>query len=156
MNRGISHDYVLPRDELNLGFSRSMRWKLILCLALLMIAGLSDSSTAFAQTELQVVYSKFDPNVIRSERTQPVLFEAKVAGSISRVALEYTTDPQQVGVELAMRDDGTGGDRVAGDSVYTVTVQASLLTQGLQVNDVFRRFGGFLDGFPPTGNPLHG
>ena len=133
-----------------------MRWKLILCLALLMIAGLSDSSTAFAQTELQVVYSKFDPNVIRSDRTQPVLFEAKVVGSISRVALEYTTDPQQVGVELAMRDDGTGGDRVAGDSVYTVTVQASLLTQGLQVNDVFRRFVGFLDVFPLTGNPFQG
>src|ERR1044072_6871114 len=150
MNRGISHDYV------NVGFSRSMRWKLILCLALLMIAGLSDSSTAFAQTELQVVYSKFDPNVIRSDRTQPVLFEAKVAGSISRVALEYTTDPQQVGVELAMRDDGTGGDRVAGDSVYTVTVQASLLTQGLPVMDVFRVFVVFLYVFPLPGNPLQG
>lgn len=72
-----------------------MRWKLILCLALLIITGLSDSSAAFAQTELQVAYSKFDPIVIRSDRTQPVLFEAKVVGSLSRVVLEYTTDPQQ-------------------------------------------------------------
>jgi hypothetical protein len=133
-----------------------MRWKLILCLALLIIAALSDSSTAFAQTGLQVVYSKFDPVVIRSDRTQPVLFEAKVVGSLSRVVFEYTTDPQQVGAELAMRDDGTGGDRVAGDSVYTVTVQASLLTQGLQDNDVFRRFVGFLEAFPTTGNPFQG
>src|SRR5262249_28508258 len=152
----LSSCVFLLRFELNVGFSRFMRWKLILCLALLIIAGLSDSSVAFAQAELQVVYSKFDPIVIRTDRTQPVLFEAKVVGSLSRVVFEYTTDPQQVGVDLEMRDDGTGGDRVAGDSVYTVTVQASLITQGLQANDVFRRFVGLLKVFPNTGNPFQG
>ena len=133
-----------------------MRSDLVLCLALSIIAGLSYPSAALAQTEVQVVYSKFDPVVIRSDRTQPVLFEAKVVGSLSRVVFEYTTDFQQVGVEFEMRDDGTGGDRVAGDSVYTVTVQASSITQGLQVNDVFRRFVGFLKVLPNTGNPFQG
>ena len=125
-----------------------MRWNLILCLALSIIAGLSHPSAMLAQT--QVVYSQFDPIVIRSDRTQPVLFEAKVVGSPSRVVLEYTTVFQQAGVDLEMRDDGTGGDRIAGDSVYTVTVQASLITQGLQADDVFRRFIGFLKIFQST------
>ena len=130
--------------------------KLILCLAFLIIPGLRDPSAAFAQTQPQVLYGQFDPIVIRSDRTQPVLFEAKVVGSVSRVALEYTTDPQHAGVDLQMRDDGTGGDRVAGDSVYTVTLQASMITQGLQVNDVFRRFVGFFRVVPVFGNVFEG
>jgi hypothetical protein len=129
-----------------------MRWKLILCLPLLIIAGLSDPSAAFAQTEVQVFYGRFDPVVIRSDRTQPVLFEAKVVGSVTRVALEYTTDFQQAGVDLQMHDDATGGDRVAGDNVYTITLQASQITQGLQVNDIFRRFVGFFRVVPVKGN----
>ena len=133
-----------------------MRWNFVLCLALSVIVVLSYPLAALAQTEVQVVYSQFDPLVIRSDRTQPVLFEAKVLGSVSRVALEYTTDSQQVGVDLEMRDDGTGGDRAAGDSVYTVTIQASQITLGLQVNDVFRRFVGFLKVFPVTGNIFRG
>lgn len=133
-----------------------MSWNFVSCLALSIIVVLSHPLAALAQTEVQVVYSQFDPSVIRSDRTQPVLFEAKVLGSVSRVALEYTTDPQHVGADLEMRDDGTGGDRAAGDSVYTVTVPASQITQGLQVNDVFRRFVGFLKVFPVTGNIFRG
>lgn len=133
-----------------------MRWKLILCLTLLIIAGLSDPSVAFAQTEVKVFYGQFNPMVIRSDRTEPVLFEAKVVGSVTRVALEYTTDFQQAGVDLQMRDDGTGGDRVAGDSIYTITLQASQITQGLQVNDVFRRFVGFFRVVPVKGNVFEG
>jgi hypothetical protein len=140
------------RDELDVGFSRSMRWKLIFCLAFSIIAGVSYPSAAFAQTDVKVLYGQFDPIVIRSDRTQPVPFEAKVIGSVSRVALEYTTDPQHAGVDLEMRDDGTGGDRAAGDSIYTVTLQASMITQGLQVNDVFRRFVGFFKVVPVKGN----
>ena len=133
-----------------------MRSKLILCLLLLIIAGLSGPSTAFAQTEAQIFYGRFDPVVIRSDRTQPVLFEAKVVGSVSRVAFEYTTDFQQAGVDLEMRDDGTGGDRTAGDSVYTITLQASQITQGLQVDDIFRRFVGRFRVIPVQGNVFEG
>ena len=66
------------------------------------------------------------------------------------MVLEYTTVVQQAGVDLEMRDDGTDGDRTAGDSVYTVAIQASLITQGLQADDVFRRFIGFLKVFQNT------
>lgn len=118
-----------------------------LWLALSIIAALSHP--VLAQTQPQVVYSQFDPIVIRSDRTQPVLFEARITNSPSRVVLEYTTNAP-TGVDLEMRDDGTGGDRAAGDSVYTVTLQASQITQGLQAEDVFRRFIGFLKVFQAT------
>lgn len=121
-----------------------------LCLALSIIAGLLCASPALAQTQPQVVYSNFDPIVVRSDRTQPVLFETRVVGGPSRVVLEYTTVPPQAGLDLEMRDDGSGGDRAAGDSVYTVTLQASQITQGLQADDVFRRFIGFLKIFQNT------
>ncbi|HEU4508632.1 MAG TPA: choice-of-anchor X domain-containing protein [Pyrinomonadaceae bacterium] len=127
-----------------------MRCNFVLCLALSIIAGLASPSAALAQTQPQVVYSQFDPIVIRSDGTQPVLFEARVVGNPSRVVLEFTTVVQQAGVDLEMRDDGSGGDRAAGDSVYTVMVQASQITQGLQADDVFRRFIGFLKVFQST------
>jgi hypothetical protein len=121
-----------------------MRPNLVFFLVLAITAGLSCPSAALAQTQPRVVYSQFDPIVIRSDRTPAVLFEARVVGSPTRVVLE------QSGVDLEMRDDATGGDRAAGDSVYTVTIQASLITQGLQADDVFRRFVGFLKLFQNT------
>ncbi|HEU4391917.1 MAG TPA: choice-of-anchor X domain-containing protein, partial [Blastocatellia bacterium] len=50
---------------------------------------------------------------------------------------------QQPGIDLEMRDDGGGGDKVAGDGIYSLTLQASQITSGLQPRDVFRRFIGF-------------
>ena len=90
-------------------------------------------------TTPQVVYSEFRPTVIRSDRTQPVLFTAKVSGNPSRVALEVN------GLEREMRDDATGGDLTAGDTVYTVTLSPDEIVQKLAADDVFRPFVGFLN-----------
>ena len=87
----------------------------------------------------QIVYSEFRPTVIRSDRTQPVLFTAKISGTASRVALEVN------GIEREMRDDATNGDVTAGDTVYTLSLPANEIVQKLTPSDMFRPFVGFLN-----------
>ncbi len=106
------------------------------------------SASILAQgNQPSVVYTQFDPSVIRSDRQASVLFQAKIAGNPTSVVFEYNTNAspfQQPGTDIDMRDDATGGDRVAGDGVYSVTLQASQITVGLRPDDVFRRFIGFI------------
>jgi hypothetical protein len=90
-------------------------------------------------TQPQIVYAQFKPLVVRSDRSEPILFLAKVTGSPARVALERN------GIESELRDDGTGGDAIPADGIYTLTLQASDVTHNLQPDDVFRPFIGFLN-----------
>src|SRR4030095_14675010 len=92
-----------------------------------------------AAVQAQVAYAEFEPSVIRFERTEPVLFMARLTSSATRVALERN------GVALVLDVDGTSGDATAGDQIYTLTLPATELTQGLQADDVFRPFVGFLN-----------
>src|SRR5215510_758504 len=116
-----------------------MRTALLIIWLLLSVQGL-------AQT--RVVYDKFDPVVIRADQTEPVLFQVRVDGPTpTRVVFEYNPGFQPTGTDIEMRDDGTGGDRTSGDSIYSLTLQATQITQGLQTNDVFRRFIGFVKPF---------
>jgi hypothetical protein len=89
---------------------------------------------------------RFDPLVVRRSATIPVRFELAVTGRPSRVAFELNTNASpfnQPGTDHDMRDDGTGGDRVAGDGTYTVTFPAQTLLGGMTPDDVSRRFVGF-------------
>ena len=90
-------------------------------------------------TQPQIIYAQFKPLVVRSDRSEPVIFLAKVTGSPARVALERN------GIESELRDDGTGGDAIPDDGIYTITLQASDVTDNLQPDDVFRPFIGFLN-----------
>jgi hypothetical protein len=83
---------------------------------------------AFSQT---IVWDKFVPYVVRYDRTSPVLFEALISGTFSSVAFEYNT------VDLPMKDDGIGGDMIAGDGIYTITFQASQIIGKLMGITVF-------------------
>src|SRR5678815_3007766 len=107
--------------------------QLTVCSLLLTAAFLGQGSTP------QVVYSEFRPTVVRSDRTLPVLFTAKISGTPSRVALEIN------GVERDMRDDATNGDVAAGDTIYTLTLPANEIVQRLVPGDVFRPLVGFLN-----------
>lgn len=55
---------------------------------------------------------------------QPVVVSARVhdPDGISQVLLHYRLDPGTAYVALPMRDDGTGGDTLAGDGVWAATI----------------------------------
>ena len=89
-----------------------------------------------------VNWHQFDPLVVPSTQIQPVLLEASVSGTPSRVNLELAA-----GGTIEMKDDGTGGDRRAGDGVFTASVPAAAIVGALRADDVQRVFVGFLNVF---------
>src|SRR5690242_1871556 len=103
------------------------------------------TEAAFAQS---VSYYKFTPPVIRSTETQNILFEVRVIGASTRVALDFSPAGSQPLLDLL--DNGTNGDRQAGDGIYSVTLTPTQVLQGLSTDDVFRRFIGFLRLFQGT------
>jgi hypothetical protein len=103
------------------------------------------SAHALGQT---VGFWGFTPMTLHSARAPAqVLLEMKITGSVSRVAIEF--QPGQTGpvTSLVLRDDGTGGDRIAGDAVYSVLLPTSAVLTALRPDDVQRVFVGFVDVF---------
>ena len=84
---------------------------------------------------------KFRPPVIPFDHTEPVLFEALVTGNPTSVVFEYE------GIDRAMKDDGTAGDAIPGDEIYTITFQVDEITSKLTDAVVFRPFIGFCKPF---------
>lgn len=107
-------------------------------------------STPAQGTAPQAEYYQFTPLVIRSDRMEPVLFQARVTGSPTRVVLTVS------GQERQLRDDGIGGDPIASDGVYSLLLEPAVVVQGLQPDDVFRRFVGFLDVFQGSNRVMRG
>jgi len=97
------------------------------------------TDAAFAQS---VSYYKFTPPVILSSETQNILFEVRVIGASTRVALDFSPAGSQPLLDLL--DNGANGDRQAGDGIYSVTLTPAQVLQGLSTDDVFRRFIGLL------------
>lgn len=66
-----------------------------------------------------VVHSPILPSV-----DQPVVVTARVddPDGVRTLLLRYRLDPAQELADLPMRDDGTAGDEVAGDGIYSATV----------------------------------
>ncbi len=56
--------------------------------------------------------------------SQPVVVRARVAdpNGVSSVSLHYRIDPANTYATVAMLDNGTGGDAIAGDGIYSVTL----------------------------------
>lgn len=69
------------------------------------------------------------------------LLEVKTAGSPSQVTFESALQP---GVEVMMRDDGTGGDRIAGDGIYTISLASVPVLAAMKPDDVNRPFLGYV------------
>ncbi|MBX3746494.1 MAG: lamin tail domain-containing protein [Verrucomicrobiae bacterium] len=65
---------------------------------------------------------RHDPPVPRAN--QPVVVSARVSDpdGIGSVSLRFRIDPNNTLSTLPMRDDGQGGDAVAGDGVYSATI----------------------------------
>ena len=78
--------------------------------------------------------------VLRDDQRIDVLLEVSVKGSPTAVTLQL----ESTGAEVSLRDDGSGGDRVAGDGIYTVTLGATDLLYGFTPDDVHRNFVGYL------------
>jgi uncharacterized protein (TIGR03437 family) len=115
---------------------------------------------ARAQTEtIDALYYQWEPAVLQPGATQPVRLEVKLVGKPSQIEIEL--DPTGSGIvggkKLPLRDDGAGGDRVAGDNIWTVMLDPAPIVQGLQADDVFSRFVGFVQAVPtyilPCGLP---
>lgn len=71
----------------------------------------------FAQRE------RWTPTVIPETQTEPVLFEVVATGKASAATLK-------IGAEaLSLRDDGTGGDKRAGDGIWTVRIPAAKILE---------------------------
>ena len=79
----------------------------------------------------------FTPTVVPETYTQPVTFEAMVTESPASVALSYN------GVDRPMFDDGTNGDRVAGDAIWTIQFAANEILSKMTPASVNRPFIGF-------------
>ncbi|MBZ5560719.1 MAG: hypothetical protein LAO77_25985 [Acidobacteriia bacterium] len=86
------------------------------------------------------------------------MFEAAIAGDATRVYFEWSpgsplaANPPQ----LEMRDDGTGGDRRAGDGVYSVLLPSTDIVRARVADDVQRVFVGYLDVMNGSLHVLHG
>ncbi len=101
-----------------------------------------------------VNYLKFTPSVIPAQATAPLLIEAEMTGVPTRVFLEF----QPVGTSQAieLRDNGTGGDRQAGDNIWTAQVPVAPILAARRSDDVHRVFFGFLNVLNGATNVLRG
>lgn len=89
---------------------------------------------------MKVIWDRFTPGVIDPSQPQTVLFEAKTEGSPTSVTLELQS-PASI---VTLKDDGTGGDKTAGDGIFTVKLSTADVLKSFTPDDVNRNFVGFL------------
>ncbi len=112
-------------------------------LALCLFAG-----TALAQLRTDVIYTRFDPPLYSLRKPVPLRLEARVGAGIDSVTFCLPCSTGQTPVRVNLNDLGTGGDLVAGDRTFTVTLQPSDLAPYLQNNP--HTIGGLLEAFNGT------
>ncbi len=78
--------------------------------------------------------------------SQPIVVTAHVQDpdGVNSVVLKYRLDPSISYASLAMTDDGTGGDAVAGDGIYSATIPGQ--TSGTMIAFYVQA----TDGYPPA------
>lgn len=103
-------------------------------------------ATTFGQS---LVYQMVDPPVAVVGQTQTSLLQIAANGA-SRVTFESVLQPS---VEVNMSDDGTNGDRLAADSVYSLQLTLGPYLALLQPNDVFRLFIGYARPYSGSTSP---
>jgi hypothetical protein len=96
-----------------------------------------------------LVYQAFDPMVIPADSAGNVLYMVCVTGTPTRVVLVVNT-PSGTTTNLALRDDGTNGDRQRGDGVFTGVLSARDVAALLRPDDVFRAEVGFVEIYDGT------
>src|SRR5437660_3073962 len=101
--------------------------------AVLLFVGCVASPSGQSQT---VTRALFTPTVVPETQTAPVRLEAMIPGSPPSVTFNYN------GVDRPMFDNGTNGDLVAGDGVWTVQFTANEILSQNTADRVFRPFIG--------------
>jgi hypothetical protein len=96
-----------------------------------MVATLRFSGPCPAATP-DIFRSWFTPTVVPTNFTGMVRFEAEITGDPSSVSFNYN------GVNRPLRDDGSNGDQVAGDDVWTCLFTASEVLSKNTASRVFR------------------
>jgi len=113
-------------------------------------------AAAAAPADAQSVrYLKFTPAVIPSGATLPLLIQVEVNGQPTRVTLDFSPAGAIPSV-IELRDDGSAGDRVAGDGTYTAEVPVAPIQNARTADDVNRVFIGFLNLFSGSANVFRG
>lgn len=87
-----------------------------------------------------VSHYEIDPQVVIPGETGEIRVQYHTRGSPTRVTFERHL---QRGVEMDLHDDGAGGDRVAKDGIYTLTLPVEPILAAMQDVDVYRPFLGF-------------
>jgi hypothetical protein len=103
----------------------------------------------FVATGQYLVYQQSEPAVVIPGKTDTYLLQVLAVGA-TRVTFESVLTP---GTEVDMKDDGTGGDRVAGDGLYSISLPVAPYLALLRDDDVFRLFIGYMRPYGGTAAP---
>lgn len=125
---------------------------LVALLGLLALAGVLGA--AHAQS---IGYWSFAPMVVDAANPPAqLLVTARVTGTFTQVSFEYQPGEKGPVTTIPMRDDGLGGDAVAGDGVYSAQLPVAPLLAALVPDDVNRVFAGWIDVYNGATRALHG
>lgn len=124
----------------------------VMIIAIFILWKVGNPTASKAQVQPAVTYYETVPFVIPVDTTAPVLLRAKFvnAGNPTSVIFEYNPNNLATGLDLPMLDNGTGGDAVAADGIYTVTLTPAQAAQGIQTDDVYKKFIGYIKTFQGT------
>jgi hypothetical protein len=93
-----------------------------------------------------VSFLTYTPSVIPAGSTAPLLVEVEVNGTPSSVTVDFNP-AGTVTSSVPLRNDGSGGDRIAGDRTYTAQLPVAPILAARTADDVQRVFIGFLNLF---------
>ncbi|HEU4852763.1 MAG TPA: choice-of-anchor X domain-containing protein [Telluria sp.] len=88
-----------------------------------------------------VMWDRWTPYVIPHERTEPVLYEVGIVGNTTGAV---TLALSNSGGNVALNDDGAGGDRIARDGVWSARIDAATVLARNAPTRVHRPVIGFL------------
>ena len=110
--------------------------RVVVCLALA-------PAGAIAQSVNYLVYT---PSVVAPGATAPLLVEVELTAAATSVTIDFNP-AGSANASIALRDDGSEGDRAAGDRIYSGRLPVAPILAARTLDDVNRVFIGFLNVF---------
>jgi hypothetical protein len=122
-----------------------MRCRPLALRGLALALGLWAAPVAPVHAQGVVTEYAFVPSVLSASSPVQVLFTARVPGPATRVYINFQPGLLGATTIVDLRDDGLGGDAVAGDRTFSVALPRDAILTALQPDDVNVVFVGFLD-----------